>query len=603
MSNQKQINPLSQQSKFFIHLFFVLLITYAACTIYSFFIERVPELLPAFEKGYKLTRSFIYTLWLLPIVQTALFLYSFSLIFARLDDANIQDRSTAMAGYLKALFTVLTILFVLNVIALEIILPLQTNKLIKYQTDTAIYNNSIKRAEYGARDNRLHALNLAANHVRHALSIIPESQKALQLLDEISIKQAALGEIPFEQTAADTTGTEASGFEQAIQAAKHAMAGLDFFTAHYRATEALNLAATDSERNSAQQLITESWNKIELGDDSTEQIDRALYEKKRTAYNAFIQGAYLKAYNLFFDARDFFEENYNAKTDRQIAYFIEQTKHKLSEVAYFYEDIEIAPAIVYIPELSFDIKQDTHTLYTLSFDGYGITPPLKNSPDGRSVIFLKNLTLTKYNYANNILYRLHSNYAKLVQSVDPETNTEQLIVQMTLLSSDRSLDDIFPTVEIGQPWVEPPVQKLPLSLEQLVLVTERAHGISSLNIATLHKLRRFADRFGFDKKILLSELITRIGFLLLLFLIELALACIAWKFRFDLENFRLSYALILPLCAVAAIVVIELSYLLLRSLSTLLVQYTGLWSAAILTAAWIVSVILHAVNLYKNAKN
>ncbi|MEL3907518.1 MAG: hypothetical protein P1P64_00695 [Treponemataceae bacterium] len=586
-------------NKTFKYLFFFTLVFLALAFIASFFVLDTPKLLDQFLESYKITRSFLLFILSIPILQIGTLLFSFSILFSKMDGENALERELAMQLYLKKLIAILTVLLILNFLAFEFFRPFLKQKQNQYISQTDIYNSSIMEAKALKTANSLHKNKLAINFAKHALDVNPDSYEARSLLETLTLLQAQFLETspPKEEIVVEVESLNAKAL---LDLANNSAENLDFFSAHYFACRAANLSANESEElELAKNMIQNSWLAIQNGSDSLANKNRKLYEKKLRAYSAFQRGDLLRAYDLFYALKQELKTK-NLK-DKQINYFLAETKEKLKSQVFHYEDLEKAPAFKTIKDFSFKIINGQHFLYEIKFDGFAYRLSKENSIEKRPSIFLRNLTLTKFNYVNKISWKIYAKYARLLPN--PE-NKKEIRLQVSCVSSDRKAADCFPEIIIGEPSdSEMLFSNLPINTETFLIALENQNNLNDLDLIQLHKLSKNADKLGLDKKIFLNEMLFRLALPFLLFIISLALATIAWNFRFEYNQFKSAYFLFVPLIFLIAEIILEIADFFMSIILHFFL--TKFYSFAFILAllSWLLFVIYYSWKFYKQAKN
>jgi len=134
-----------------------------------------------------------------------------------------------------------------------------------------------------------------------------------------------------EQTPAGYELTNQS-VEQLVDTAQEALAGEDYISAHYWAQLALEL---DPGRPEAQDILREAnrrMTSLELS--NLDERERAVYERKRDAYQAMDNGEIFKAHRIFSELAE------ELPRDGDVQRYLPQVEKELREVAFFAEEIE-----------------------------------------------------------------------------------------------------------------------------------------------------------------------------------------------------------------------------------------------------------------------
>ena len=570
--------------------------------VVSFFFLPVPNLLSDFVLRYKITNAFIFFIFMFPVLQTGSLLCIFSFLFPLMDDKNSLDRKTAMRLYLKHLMTVLTVILALNFLLFEGIAPSLKRKLKNYVTQSELYADSISEAVQLKGIRQLHANKMAINAAKHALEIQPDSDNARALMEELALINAELLAMQPPEEFVSALPTENLNAKALLNLALASMKRLDFFSAHYFASQATQFCLPESnEYKTAQSLVHKSWTAIQNGDESLQAENRALYEKKRAAYWAFLQGDYIRALDLFFEIKMTFKSTDPNLNDAQVDCFLEAIKEKLKTRVFYYSDLERAAAFKRLSNFSFQIKHENHVLYELHASGLAYRQAKQNASDKNADIFLKDVTLTKFNHLNQIGWTMHADYVRVIPSPDNKTDVR---LQLTCMSADRSADDIFPEVLAGNVSQSDSLSHdIPISMQTFLLAPENQNNVRDMNLLTLYQLAKNSSRLNLTEGKFLHELVFRLLLPFLLFTVEIALASLAWNFRFDGYRFKVVYVLFIPAVFLLASVILEISMFILSVLVQFYIAKIPSLIFLCACATWVIFTVYYAVKFYRQAKN
>lgn len=579
-------------------MFYFVIIFLAFALVVSFFVLPTPKLLEQFLGSYKIERGFLLFILCFPILQVGTFLLSFSILLSKIDDENTLERETAMRIYLKKLITILIVVLAVNFLIFEFLYPILKQKQNHYLSQTEIYNSNFNEAQALKNASSLHENKMAINFAKHALAINPNSDEARALLENLTLLQAQFLENtpPQEEIVPEAENLNAKVL---LDLANASIENLDFFSAHYFACRAVEVCTSESkEQKIAKSIVASSWLAIQNGDDTLVNKNRKLYEKKLKAYSAFQRGELLLAYDLFFALKQ--ELNAKDLKDKQINYFLAETKEKLKTQVFYYEDLERCPAFKNLNDFSFKIIKGKHFLYEIKFNGFAYRLPKQNSIVKVPDIFLRNVKLTKFDYANKVSWTMQTNYARLLPN--PE-NPKEVRLQLSCVSSDRKASDKFPTIIVGQPSVDKMFfTDLPIDTESFLIALETKNDVKDMDLIRLYKLAKNADRFGFDKSIFLNEMLFRLVFPFMLFIVSLVIAIIAWNFRFEHHKFQSGYLFFAPLIFLFAKIILEIAnFFMTVVLNFFLSKFHGF--AFVLTLlAWFCFAVYFSLVFYRQAK-
>lgn len=587
----------------FKYLFVFLLFASLLCFIVSFFVLDTADVLDIFSNAYRLRRSFSLLIYVLPSIELSCFLFAFSILFSKMDAENMQERFKAMRSYLRALIVFLSMILAFNILVFCFLCPGINASLRYFENKSELYNSNLYKARRLKNTEDLHANRMAINFASHALEIDANSQVAIRLLEELSLKQAALLKV---KPAAEKIVLQSDNLnvKALLNLAHDSAQNLDFFSAHYFAARAMEMTTKNSkERQIAQKVLNESWKAIENGDDTLQRKNRKLYEQKRSAYLAFRHGAYLKAYELFYEIKRSIKAEDDKQNDIQVNYFLAEINKKLSDYVFYYEDLERAAAFQNMHNFTFQIKDQSQKLYEMSIGGYSYKPAKKNDIDAIPYVFLENLLLTKYDSHNNVEWKIRCDYARLIGKQVSKANALSTL-QFTMISSDRSMPDIFPHVITGTFLAKEMLsQELPISVQDFLLALEKQNDIKELSLSSLYKLAKVAPLFGYDAPYFWKEILFRFMLPCLLFTVSFFIASISWSFRFDYNHFKLYYVLVLPAIVALAQIILDVSLFVMLLVLDFYILRFGLFAFIIAIATWIIFSILYALTFYMQARN
>lgn len=579
------------------------LLALACSFVLGFFYFKAPELLAQFETPYKTTHSFVIFIRIFSVVQLGVFLFGFSLLFSKMDAENILERYQAMRAYLKTLCIILTVIFACNVLLTEFIKPLLQRKLKAMEDRTEVYAQALADARNFTMLQTAHAKRMGLNAAKNALEINPNSKEAQVILQELTLQQAAFLETEPKKPSKDlqTTNLNATAL---LNLANAAIKRRDFFSAHYFASQACRMSIENSaEHRRAAEMLQKAWHAIENGDDSLEEKNRALYEKKCAAYSALQSASYIKAFQLFSAIKEEIKAEDDTLNDIQVNYFLNEIRTILHKKVFYYEDLEQAPPFKNMKHFVFQINNGEHKLYEIEIGSIAYRKAKANAPEKAADIYLKDLKLRKYNYLNQLSSELYSNYARLIPRLNDELKSFSTL-QLSMMSDDRTMPDVFPEILSGYPSEHDILsQDLPISVENFLLALNGQTDAEQLDLATLRRLFKMSETFGFDTVTFSREMLLRISFPFLLFVLGIALASLSWNFRFDQNQFRFAYIIVVPLIFLLAAMILELSVFVTDIILNFYLTHGAHLSFLFALLSWMLAMIIYSLKFYRQAKN
>ncbi|PIE97406.1 MAG: hypothetical protein CR988_07990 [Treponema sp.] len=578
-------------------LLLFILIGLAGCFIVSFFFMSEPNILSLYKLSFKIYSGVLIFIDMFPVIQIGAFLFGFSLLFGKIDDENHQSRSEAMITYLKGIFVICILTIGIYIALTEAVKPILEKNLEKQELYTIFYNENKSEAVDSLSSRDLYELEKAEKCIKKAIAIYPESVEAKGILETVKLKKESLKKKDIIEYV-ETPKTDNLKLSEALDLANNALENKDYFSAHYYASQVVELSGADrSMKDKANQIALTAWELIQTGDNSLEEEDRELYAKKKRAYEKLKNGFLLKAYTDFYNIQYDIEQSGNNQSDLQIEHFLKEIRKKLTAKVYFIEDIEEIPAFVHGKDIEFKITENKRIAYKISAEGVAFGSGKAHEA------YLKNATVTKFSYTGKIVWKVKLKYARLIPDISKD-NKDIITLQMTGVNSNRKLPDIVPYLVTGNiTGDESLAQVLPISFDEFLLIKSASNSIKTIDLASLFKLSRKAEKFALLKKTVITELLTRISEFLLLFVLSLSTCTTAWRYHLTTDDkFKTFWILGLPLFFILAQFFVDASRLLASLTAKLYATTFSNFAIVLYIVTWIVLLIESATRFYLNHK-
>lgn len=554
-------------------------------------------LLPPFALAYRLRSIVLLFLEYLPSVYLSGLLVGFTLSFSKQSGENVGRWSGKLLSLLTSSFVIMLCVIAVYVVFAEGIAPVSRARMDAAVSRSEDYHEYIRISRELLENDEPRS---AEQRVQNALIIWKDSPEALQVLDRCRYRAAekygpgATAET--EPYSDPLVPTEFHGMtvRTALDIAEKAAAEHDYFDAHYYAMLAYRLSRSDDpHRDYSLRMASAAWNQIIQGIDQLEsQDDAALYSAKRAAYNAIQQGDYLTAYYEFLDLHTVDNARSDRKRDPDIERFLELSRKGVLETFFFTDETTQLRSFESAREVLFLIKRPdggTDTVYTAGV--------VYIRSGGRDVVYLRDFELVRHSQYHQLEYHIRVPYVKMF-AYAPEGKTAR--AELLLNSIDRSGERHRqgPEVVSGTPREQDrSVLLLDMPYQDFSLVVAATRGPSTMNMVELGRFYNRAERYGFDPRVFLREVIARLSEPFLLLVLSVMALIAGWKYRMKQGIFfKAWWILMVPLFTVVSHLAIQsVRYLVLLCINYFVVTAPAL--AMILTLVFL-AVCFTGVSLY-----
>ena len=540
------------------------------CLIYVFFFKKI-DVSPQFLLNRKLAETGILFIRIMPGLLVSAILIGYAVIFGTCGQNTVPRFSEILLRYLKEVFIILFFCLSLYIIFIEVLSPLLFNYRRRSQLKTQDYYDNIKEADIALKDDDAEK---ACKKAKAALEIWKNNPEALQLLDKAKVLYEAQAidrkkaTQPIE-TVYDNAAPENLTAEGALFISKRFMNKYDFYTAHYYAMRAYNLSAENAPyHDEALRLAAQAWNQIEKGmADLATEFDIRLYQAKKAGYEMIQEGNYIKAYYQFIKAQRMLEQNNPHKRDPDIDRFIEISRKKLLEEAFFIDETESLPLFETARNIHFTIPAwSTRAAAQITIEGLSYI-----TRNGIREIYGRNCELTQHTADGRVLYRSQIPFIKLIPIV---SNKGIPMLRMLFQAVDKQRDKVVlkPIVLEGTMPIERQASmRLPFSYGDFELIIAANEGEKSMTLSQLYAFRQRGAQYGFPASIYHRELLARISDVFLILITSIYTLVLAWRSRIPPHRrFNPAWAFIFPLFFILTTEFVEAERYCVRLLVALL---------------------------------
>lgn len=554
-------------------------------------------LLPPFVLSYRLRSIVLLFLQYLPSLYISGLLIGFTLSFSTPGGENVGRWSSKLLNLLTSSFIIMLCVIAIHVVLAEGVAPVSRRKIDSAVSRSEDYHEYLRIGrDMLAQD----APRSAEQRIQSALGIWKDSPEALALLDDSRYRSAekygpgtdsGLPEVPDPLVPSEFRGMTV---REALDISERAARELDYFDAHYYAMLAYRLSRPDDpHRDRSLRMASDAWNQIMQGTDQLEsRDDAALYEAKQTAYNAIQQGDYLTAYYEFLELHTADIARADRKRDPDLERFLELSRKGVQETFFFMDETTQLRSFESAREVLFLIRRPdggTDTVYTAGV--------VYTRSGGRDVVYLRDFELVRHGQYHQLEYHIRVPYVKMFAYAQEGRDARS---ELLLHSVDRSGERLRqgPEVITGTPREqELSVLLLDMPYRDFSLVVAANRGPSSMNMVELVRFYDRAERYGFDPRVFLREVITRLSEPFLLLILSVMALVAGWKYRMKPGIlFKAWWILMVPLFTVLSHFAIQS----VRYLAVLCINYfvvTAPALAMILTLLFLV-VCFTGVSLY-----
>ena len=581
-----------------------LLFAFCACMAFRLFAGTLPPLIAKTETLYRIYSGLELFCRILPALSVTGFVIGYALSFGRNPDGSARRFSQAMfRRYRSVVVTSLVLSFVLTAAA-EIGTPILSARQKQLERMPLLVQEYVRVGRQVERSGRGA---LAYRYAQLALKIDPSSPDALSLFrdTEIASREAHNAVRKTVPTAASEPVSEEGYTVRELRArAEKAYAEKKYFDAHYWAQSAVSITTRrDTNYAEVQRIAADAWNALSAADLPAVTDAQKNYARKLSGYTALIEGDNLKAYYIFRTLSLASRENAN---DPDIVRYLAIAHARLDAEYFFIDEIIDAKEFETASDVYFSLKKDDGATSIVYIKG--ITP-VKGS--GGIVQYLRALSIFSIDANGAYTDSVYVPYAKMrqVSSADFDSDTKRLLgvpdgahfVPYVLL---RSIDRDTEGVTEGPLYRYASSDKkggsdrivLPLSYEDLLLLTEVSRGAEYMNMISLFRFVGKGARFGYADEVFAQVLLNRILYPLFMLILFIWFAAFAWNYRIgETSLFKMSWIFAFPFFSVLAYILYRALMWLFKIINYVFIGIAGTYCLPL--GALVYAVILMIVSL------
>ena len=250
----------------------------------------------------------------------------------------------------------------------------------------------------------------AKYYIDNALALKPNAVESLDLKDTIDIfysgMKQKIRDREMQEQVSSSISVKDYGYTspQLMERAREAFLKKDFFNAHYYASLLLEMTEKkDGNRQEAQQLAADAWNKLQDNPTGLDGEQVLAYETKRKGYVAFINQEFEKAYYIFSDLKTAYP------SDLDIDRYFLLSKEKMDGKYFFSNEVEDLINFEQYKNVYFSIKKPEGGFFLLYWKG-----GTAKEKAGNLIQYMRELNVFSYDENKELEFSFSVPYAKLV---------------------------------------------------------------------------------------------------------------------------------------------------------------------------------------------
>lgn len=626
------------------------IIALAICICGSVFYGHLPDLLDNAVSGFKFLRGIQWFLLALPALLISSFLIGGSIEWKTADAYdNAKKFSAAMGKRYKDVIIIAIVITCLLTLSNELLLPVVNKKIKRDKENPAL----LKKALFlGKEALAMNNAMLAWQYAEQANAIYPKSEEVAAFYKQaVDARDIVLsGKNSSETVAAPDAVVEkisapiedknkALTIRQMVEKAEELIEKRDWFNAHYWATLAVKACdGTNTNLQVAQDIANTAWNQLSNPVRSPDDEINKFYARKKEGYTALVKGDCLQAYYIFTEL-DGKAEHYN---DPDIEQYLAISKERVETNYFFIDETDNLTQFEDKKNVYFTLKHPDGS-YDVIFIG-GIANV--RSVDGM-IRYLDNFNIISYTKYGVFIRAMQVPFAKLSEISTSVLTKEQLKVKgisekiktvpyVILQSVDRytqgtvskpvysyipselpdgvaiKLVDIIPYIESRTNKIEYNMfvsQMNSLFAEEttsIVLdmpfadfdyVTEASYGAENMSILSLIKFLSKSVAYGYSQEVYLQTLLSKCTMPLLLLIILVFAASMAWNYRLDEKSvFKFKWLIVFPLFTSIVFVLLKCVMYVASLIDFCFIGLAGPYALPIEFVVYVIILIFVSVN-------
>ncbi len=606
------------------------LLVFLCCIGETYIYRSVPELVPECVSSYRFYRGISWFLSLLPSILISGFCIACSIQWKRNATDSRRRFSPAMIDrYRFVIIISLVFVFILSFSA-EIGRPIVNRKLAAFENGPVELENDLKTAETFLAEEKY---DLAYIYARRASAVAPRNAEALGMLkrtkDALEIyNDRAMSDDSFvtvdEEEKPLYAQDHSYSVKELIARARKAYEAEEWFNAHYWATLAIDACkGVDTNLDTAHDIADKAWNILRSPSRYESSELNLIFAKKQKGYFALSSGDYLQAYYIFLEL----QKNIIG-ADPDVERFFALAKEGMENQYFFIDETQNMDLLSNGHNVYFSLKNPDGTKSV-----YFIKSLMDSKDSGKSVRYLKNLTIVKYDRKGNFINSVNVPIAKVVSqstSVFDDDSKKILGIDKTwktvpylmMLAVDRNTQGLvsrpsYRYAETGLPLeimeeeelvglaVDvskiPPAQEvsdyapntaiLPMPYADFASINMASESASAMTIFSLMHFIPNAVEYGFSAEVFRESLVSRLMYPLFILILFVFAASAGWNYRIENSSphFKTSWLFIILLFGLIMYLIVEMAVYMFNIVNYVLV---GTFNQASLVAAAVVYVTL-----------
>ena len=569
------------------------------CIVFGFALPLKTDVPASSLTGYKILCGLEFFLRFLPPLIITGFVVSCSVYFGHNPEGSTDRFSVAMLKRLKSIMICAIIISAVLTICTE------TGGFLVRLNKEKIQNRPKLLNEYINIGSDLYNRGYYDRAIRYAsaaLELNPKSREAANLRDKSELEKSrkenasyrfrlyeGLNEEAETVTRSSVDKEKLSTVYDFVCKAQKYYENQEWFNAHYYAELGLKIAdSKDPNYKELRELSTKSWYRQTATHVLKKTQDQENFDKKYEGYKALVKKDDLKAYYIF---KELYETSADLQRDPDVKFYLEVAENNLKEKYFFIDEtLELS---------TFEDSNDIYFAYPYKDGSVDIIyfKGLSTVQDtGKSVQYLRNLTILSLDSEGNEIRRITDPYAKVLP-VDVKSVNSTLKMEMGIDNSAEFVPYVMlnsvgrdePNTEIratftyadGRTAKNRDFLILPVSYDDFLMLEDSAQNPEVMPVLSLFKMVRKCEPYGFISEIYGSTLLNRVLYPLFIILICVLLATFGWNNRIGLKQyFKMSWALFFPLMFVVALVFYEILYFVFKIINfAILSSCPGIFSA------------------------
>ncbi len=565
------------------------LFSFVGIGLFVFFTSSIPEEFLSYATQYKVYEALLVFLKFLPSLLLSAFLVGLSWSFGRSDSGNVERFSTIRVVFFKNVIALSFTCIVLCMLASEVFIPLLQNTQENMENKEKNFEAYLLlAAESAYADDYIYA----KYYIDNALALKPNDVEALDLKDTIDIfysgmkqkiREDKLLEQPISPISLQDYGYTSP---QLMERAQEAFLKEDFFNAHYYANLLLEMTEKkDGNRQEAQQLAADAWNKLQDNPTGLDGEQVFVYETKRRGYVAFINQEFEKAYYIFSDLKTAYP------SDLDIDRYFRLSKEKMDGKYFFSNEVEDLINFEQYKNVYFSVKKPEGGFFLLYWKG-----GTAKEKAGNLIQYLRDLNVFSYDENKELEFSFSVPYAKLVAFPLEQTaqvfqadihkrfkikkESSQLVPLIYLVSTDSEKDGLYlgPSFSYEREVDSNHFNSLLLAMpfDDFLQICKASFGVKVMPLNVLASFAKKADSYGFSKEIYYQTFMDRMSYPFVLLIVLILLAGISWNYKLGAEtHFKFVWLITLPLFTFILYFALETILYLLNLFSFVMIGVFG----------------------------